>query len=361
MFKYIDVFSGAGGMSLGFSKRFDHPFKPILALDNNKFCADTYNANFGITCTLIDSSKFFEDISLPSADLVIGGPPCQPHSTLGKSHKNDPRRQLWRTFLKICEISKAKLFVMENVPQFLGSYEDGELTEVSRYLGYRLTKINLCAADFGVPQIRWRAFIIGSKIHCNCSDIIPKATHKNPNYNNARSQYRVEYGFVDNPKPWKTLKDAISDLPSPIGNKVNDLSPPLDLHFGRNPTKMSLERYKTIPPGGNRFDLQRLRPDITPNCWLNKPSGGTDIFGRLFWDKPSVTIRTEFFKPEKGRYLHPDQNRPITHREAARLQSFPDDFVFLGPNIEIAKQIGNAVPPLLSSAIAHKLSCILHK
>ncbi|MCL1482399.1 MAG: DNA cytosine methyltransferase [Marinobacter sp.] len=97
--------------------------------------------------------------------------------------------------------------------------------------------------------------------------------------------------------------------------------------------------------------MQRNRPDITPACWTNKPSGSTDLFGRLWWDRPSVTIRTEFFKPEKGRYLHPDQHRPITHREAARIQSFPDDFIFKGSKIEIAKQIGNAVPPLLAKAI----------
>ena len=99
-------------------------------------------------------------------------------------------------------------------------------------------------------------------------------------------------------------------------------------------------------------DLLRDRPELTPGCWLRKKSGGTDLFGRLWWDKPSVTIRTEFFKPEKGRYLHPEQHRPITHREAARLQSFPDSFQFMGSKIEIAKQIGNAVPPLLAEKIA---------
>ena len=129
--------------------------------------------------------------------------------------------------------------------------------------------------------------------------------------------------------------------------------PPFDLHFGRTPTTMSLERYKAIPEEGmNRFDLQKEHQKLTPACWIRKTSGGTDLFGRLWWDRPSVTIRTEFFKPEKGRYLHPIQHRPITHREAARLQTFPDDFKFLGSKIEIAKQIGNAVPPLLAARIA---------
>jgi DNA (cytosine-5)-methyltransferase 1 len=94
---------------------------------------------------------------------------------------------------------------------------------------------------------------------------------------------------------------------------------------------------------------------------VRKTSGGTDLFGRLWWERPSVTIRTEFFKPEKGRYLHPDQHRPITHREAARLMGFPDDFVFTGTKIEVARQIGNAVPPHLAGAIAHSVSEILSR
>lgn len=95
------------------------------------------------------------------------------------------------------------------------------------------------------------------------------------------------------------------------------------------------------------------RPDLTPDCWLNKPTGTTDVMGRMHWDKPSPTIRTEFFKPEKGRYLHPSAHRVISHREAARLQTFPDWYVFEGSKIQIARQIGNAVPPLLGAAIAH--------
>jgi DNA (cytosine-5)-methyltransferase 1 len=92
-----------------------------------------------------------------------------------------------------------------------------------------------------------------------------------------------------------------------------------------------------------------------PECWVRKTKGGTDLFGRLEWDKPSVTIRTEFFKPEKGRYLHPEADRPITHREAARIQGFPDDFMFSGSKIRVARQIGNAVPVGLARAIAESV------
>ena len=121
---------------------------------------------------------------------------------------------------------------------------------------------------------------------------------------------------------------------------------------------MSLQRYRHVPPGGNRFDLP---PRLTPDCWKRKTKGGTDLFGRLWWDRPSVTIRTEFYKPEKGRYLHPVEHRPITHREAARIQGFPDDFVFVGSKIEVAKQIGNAVPVDMARAIARAVRLMLEE
>ena len=153
------------------------------------------------------------------------------------------------------------------------------------------------------------------------------------------------------------MRDAIGDLPRPTETEIlPDAPPPLDLHFGRNPTDLSRKRYRAVPPGGNRFDLP---VKLTPGCWIRKTSGGTDLFGRLWWDRPCVTLRTEFFKPEKGRYLHPDQHRPITHREAARMQSFPDGFRFEGNKTEIAKQIGNAVPPVLAARIADMVLAML--
>jgi DNA (cytosine-5)-methyltransferase 1 len=156
------------------------------------------------------------------------------------------------------------------------------------------------------------------------------------------------------------VAEAIADLPAPAGKDMRDEPPPLDLHFGRSPTPKSLARYRAIPGEGmNRFDLQSRAPELTPMCWIRKTSGGTDLFGRLWWDRPAFTIRTEFFKPEKGRYLHPEQHRPITHREAARLQSFPDNFVFKGSKIEIARQIGNAVPPALAARVADVVYMLL--
>jgi len=287
---------------------------------------------------------------IPSADVVIGGPPCQGFSLLNRDRDGDPRRALWYYFLKVVELCGASAIVMENVPQLLSSPEFMEITRQLKAIGFiHVTSKVLNAADYGVPQFRRRAFIFASRTHLIAP---PEPTHVNPDF---LRKVRESDLFPTSLSPWRTVRDAISDLPPPVGTEVRADPPPLNLHFGRNPTARSLARYRAVPPGGNRFDLQRNRPDLTPRCWTKKKSGGTDIFGRLWWDRPAVTIRTEFFKPEKGRYLHPEQHRPITHREAARLQSFPDEFVFCGSKLEIARQIGNAVPPLLARAIAESL------
>jgi DNA (cytosine-5)-methyltransferase 1 len=262
--------------------------------------------------------------------------------------------------MDVVEQSEASVFVMENVPQILESFEHGEIVEIARSMGFKVRWAKLCAADYGVPQVRWRAFIVGCKFADPAAVFPPKKTHFNPK-NGHRKAFSEEFDvYVSNPSPWRTVRDAIGELPAPVGAELRNDSPPLDIHFGRSPTQKSIERYRAIPDEGmNRFDLQKRAPHLTPDCWIRKTSGGTDLFGRLWWDRPSVTIRTEFFKPEKGRYLHPVQHRPITHREAARLQSFPDDFKFLGTKTEIAKQIGNAVPPQLAARIADSVYTLI--
>ncbi len=366
-FKLIDLFCGAGGMTLGFTEKFGHHFKPIWANDFNKYCVETYNANFGNHCVMGDIVEILKNPKtiIPEADVVIGGPPCQGFSLLNRNRVDDPRRQLWRQYLEVVEKCKAKVFVIENVPQLLGSYEHGEITGMAEKLGFHVVSGKVCAADFGVPQTRVRAVIIGTKIGNPSALFPPRKTHFNPN-GNGRYQNSLDFSgngdFLFEPDKWRTVRDAISDLPTPKGIQIRNERPPLDLHFGRTPTLMSLKRYKAIPKEGmNRFDLQKRAPEITPKCWIRKKSGGTDLFGRLWWDKPAVTMRTEFYKPEKGRYLHPEQHRPITHREAARFQSFPDTFIFSGTKIEIAKQIGNAVPPLLAARIADIVYVLLIK
>jgi DNA (cytosine-5)-methyltransferase 1 len=241
------------------------------------------------------------------------------------------RRTLWREYLRALTEAKPDAFLMENVPQLLRSAEYTVFKKAAEELGFEITDGVLNAADFGVPQTRRRAIVIGSRLG---TPTLPHSTY-GPNGRRA----------------WRTVKDAINDLPKQPTNK--------EWHNARNPHPISVERYKTIPSEGEgRFELAKRRPDITPACWLRKKKGSTDVFGRLWWDKPAYTIRTEFFKPEKGRYLHPAEHRPITVREAARLMSFPDDFRLPDDQsmTSIARQIGNAVPPLLARRLAETLA-----
>ncbi len=341
-------------MSLGFSSEFDHSFKHVWANDYNEAAAETYRANFG-NCVSGDIVKLLRDpeIEIPRADVVIGGPPCQGFSLLNKNKHADPRKQLWRPFFEVVLRAEAEVFVMENVPQLKDSPEHIEIQREAERHGFELASCILSASDYGVPQRRHRVFILGCKFADPKTIFPPKRTHTDATNGQIRSLFKTNGDYVDQPLPWRTVRDVLEDLPDPEGTEIRPDDPPLDLHFGRNPTDLSKKRYRAIPKEGmNRFDLQKRAPELTPACWIRKSSGGTDLFGRLWWDRPAFTIRTEFFKPEKGRYLHPVQNRPITHREAARLQTFPDSFKFCGSKIEIAKQIGNAVPPLLAAKVA---------
>ena len=340
-FRLIDLFSGAGGMTLGFTdENFCGGFDCVLSVDNDAAAMRTHKRAYaapGVVGNIEDWLQTNPDI--PFADVVIGGPPCQGFSLLNKNRTGDGRRALWEPYIDVVQLCGASMFVMENVPELLRSDEFLEIEARANSLGFSLMYEVVNAADYGAAQTRKRAIIIGWKPDLIETPVFPVRTHA-----------KIAEGT--NLAPWRTVKDVIGDLPEPVGIQIRDCEPPLNLHFGRSPTETSLARYRAVPPGGNRFDLQKNAPEITPACWIRKTSGGTDLFGRLWWDRPSVTIRTEFFKPEKGRYLHPEKHRPITHREAARIMGFPDNFPFEGSKTEIARQIGNAVPPPLAAAIA---------
>jgi len=340
----VDLFAGAGGLSLGFHLA-GHGFKPVFAVEHDHAAAATFERNFG--CEVFDGDIEYGPSYPKSADVIIGGPPCQGFSPLGRDRDDASRARLnglWKHYLDAVRTLRPKAFVIENVPEFQRSEQFFELLHLldtdsdSELSAYAIAYGVLNAADYGVPQRRRRGILVAIR------DIDSLSWPPPPTHGPAS-----ESGL-----PYVTVKDAIGDLPA----RTRGTDPVIGdggsqhLHFGRRPLAMSMERYRAIPPGGNRFDLMRNRPDITPDCWLNKPTGTTDVMGRLWWDRPSATIRTEFFKPEKGRYLHPSANRVISHREATRLQSFPDWYVFEGKKIEIARQIGNAVPPLLGKAIA---------
>ncbi len=345
--RVIDLFSGAGGMTLGFcDSRFGGGFEPVLALDNDAAAIETHAANFGGEAVCGNIEDWIKRAKIPNADVVIGGPPCQGFSLLNKNRTGDKRRELWEPFLEIADRSGARVFVMENVAELFRSPELAAIRRRAKSLGFETVAAILNAADYGAPQTRKRTIILGYRNLPGFAPAFPPpATHANPSLN------------LPLPR-WRTVRDMIADLPLPVGTEVGAKAP-LDLHFGRTPKPISIKRYKAVPPGGNRFDLQRKAPAITPACWIKKTSGGTDLFGRLWWDRPSVTIRTEFYKPEKGRYLHPDQHRPITHREAARLMGFPDNFKFKGTKVEIARQIGNGVPPHLAGALSRLVRAML--
>jgi len=326
----LELFAGCGGMLLGFHRA---GFRTVLANEFEASACDTLRRNLtdAVVPGPVEAIQKF-----PRADVVAGGPPCQGFSNLGERLPDDPRRQMWRHFLRAVEQAEPRAFVMENVPPLLKSQEFVEIRRTAERLGFRLVAGVLNAADYGVPQARKRAIVIGLR---DGEPSHPAPTHVDPT---------KRADDVASLPPWRTVRDAIGDLP-PEPDELN-------WHIGRNPTPLSLRRYRCVPAGGNRWDLPRR---LMPECWKKKIDGGTDLFGRLWWNRPAVTIRTEFYKPEKGRYLHPEAHRPITHREAARLQGFPDDFEFCGSRIEVGIQIGNAVPPPLAEVIARHVGQLL--
>jgi DNA (cytosine-5)-methyltransferase 1 len=371
----VDLFAGCGGMTRGFED--SGAFRSVFAAEFDRDAAATYAANFGDHV----AGGPIEDVAVfPAADVVIGGPPCQGFSPLNRAAVGFERRGLWREYLRALEAIEPKAFVMENVPELLRSAEFAEFQKRAESLGFKVESEILNAADFGVPQRRRRAIVVGIR---EGSILWPAPTHADPSPNlrplvthratkgrglpaNPSSfvTHRVtnDYGLPPAPasrEPWVTFREAVAGLSlAPDGRRW---------HRARNPRPESVRRYKAVPrDGGDRFAMQRNLDraglgDLVPNCWRNKPTGTTDVFGRLWWDRPAITIRTEFYKPEKGRYLHPSAHRPITVREAARLMSFPDDFVLPEDQSmsSIARQVGNAVPPLLARRIAEALATAL--
>ncbi|MBI1845055.1 MAG: DNA cytosine methyltransferase [Actinobacteria bacterium] len=351
----VDLFAGCGGMTAGFVAE---GFDPKLAVEWELPAAATYAANFGVDhVRCIDIAELRSD-EVPKADVVIGGPPCQGFSNLGTKDPTDPRNALWREYQRVVLAADPQVFVIENVDRFMKSSEFALLMDqlrsgaLKRWKHVDVDVLN--ASDYGVPQRRRRTILIASRVG---PVTLPAPSHAKDG----------ERGL----KPWATVRQAIgkvsrvpdrTELPESteeyFGHRVPGVFKSTEIHVGRRPRPMSLERYDHIPPGGGRFDL----PDhLLPRCWAEKLTGTTDVMGRMRWDAPSLTIRTEFFKPEKGQYLHPQWdadepdnrvNRPITHREAALLQTFPVDYLWCGGKIDIAKQIGNAVPARLAAAIA---------
>lgn len=339
----IDLFAGCGGMTLGFHD--SGRFETVFAVEQDYDAAETYGANFPDVRLRLDPSEQVKRI--PRADVLVGGPPCQGFSNLNRNGAYDDRRRLWREYMRVLVQSQAVAFVMENVPRLIGSPELNVFTKRASALGFQIQARTLNAADYGVPQVRKRAIVVGSRLG---KPRLPEPTHGDC--------VRPVRGRL----PWRTFRDAVEGLPIVADGR--------DWHTARVSSAESLRRYQAVPiDGGNRFQMVRELEQaglahLVPAHLKRRPERTmTDVYGRLWWDRPSVTIRTEFYKPDKGRYLHPSENRPITLREAARLMGFPDDYVIPGSHLlqSAARQVGNACPPPLACSVAVSLAGMLDR
>lgn len=347
----LDLFTGAGGLTQGW-----HQAAAVHGLDTRTVgsveldptAAATYRENFGSSGQFVGSIEdWLREVETPSADVILGGPPCQGFSKLGKRDINDVRNLLWKKYAETIVRAEPEYFVVENVIPFLNSSEYAAFEKSTQPGGmlqnYVLEPHSLIATNYGAPQKRKRAVVIGRLRNLPRVDA-PEITHPNKD------------------SDWVTVGSTFSDIPGlvngihlPQRKTLDGFDGPYEsheLHLGRTYTDLSLKRFASIPPKGNRFHI----PDeLLSPCWRRTRTGYSDVMGRMDNESPSVTIRTEFDKPEKGRYLHPTANRAITHFEAARLQGFPDDFKWLGSKPRIARQIGNAVPVHLAAAICNRI------
>lgn len=330
-YSLVDVFAGAGGLTRGFY--LTGRFKPVAAVESDGDAARTYKENFGISPLGQVETLSPEDIPRHVA-VLIGGPPCQDFTQLSTVRKEASRERnhlLWHWYIRLVRRVLPDVFLIENVPHLL---TDPEYAEQRRDLNVKLRNYTIVsgilnAAAFGVPQNRQRAFILGIRKK-RFPGVVP----------------HLPFPSLSVTTVWEQI-GRLEGKPGQMGKDKAVLSGD-DLHLGRTATTLSRLRYRYVLPGGNR---QHLPKPITIKTWAENDSGHGDGFGRLRPDFPACTIRCEAFKPEKGRYLHPYKDRPLTLAEMAQLQTF-DNHKFYGSYTSIAKQIGNAVPPKLAKALA---------
>ncbi len=306
LFKFIDLFSGAGGMTLGFSHA---GFEPVASVELSTIASATHKRNFPNCKHFSDDITKFSpsqwlDSDLDLIHLVTGGPPCQGFSVAGKRDPNDPRNLLFRQFVRIVSEVRPWYVVMENVPGILtmqGGKVKEAIIEAFAEIGYpNMSVAVLEAAQFKIPQIRTRAIFIANR-----------------------------FGMVNpfpapqlEPKDYLPIESAISDLP--------DYTPVPEInHEWTKHSKEYMDRLSKVPPGGSLYESY------------------FDAFKRQYPGLPSMTIKEN----HGGTHIHPCLNRVISAREMARLQSFPDSFIFEGSMKKAMWQIGNAVPPRLAECL----------
>jgi len=353
--KVLDLFAGVGGLSYGFAH--DKSFEIVSANEILPDMAKAYALNHKTVkvynCDIKDFGlkNLTNDLNIRKGDidLLIGGPPCQAFSTVGKRLTNDPRGELFQEYYRVLKELNPKSFLFENVRGLL-SIEKGKLLKriisLFKSLGYRVQYQVLNSADYGVPQVRKRVIIVGTKLDKDFK--YPQRTHSN---------------LDSDLKPYLTISEAISDLPfiksnqesfkyySKAQNEFQKLmrkNAPKKLMEHKAPKNNNrlVRLMESLPDGGSPKDApKKLRPK----------SGFSNAYCRLWWDRPSTTITRNLSIPSSSRCIHPKAPRPLTTREGARIQCFPDDYIFYGSKSSKNLQIGNAVPTFLSIALKNSM------
>ena len=377
MIEVVDLFSGAGGLTFGFQNTIKNnkfvsrnDFNIRFANEFNPDAAEAFRQNYP-RITMIEEDianideHFLESkgISSKRVDLVIGGPPCQSFSTVGK-RQYDKRAKMYREYRRILSFIQPKMFVFENVYGLLTMKNEqngpiirnvkesfNDLSNFGDVSGYDVYTKLINAKNFGVPQNRERVFLIGIR-----KDL----------------KIKFEWTFPEETINNEiTLRDAISDLPV-LGNneqKNNYICEPrteyqsllrgnqteLLNHVSRNHGGRLQKIMGALGEGQGKNDINRMVEDGILDKDLYLTSGYNNTYGRLWWDKPSTTITNNLSTPSSLRCIHPKQNRALTAREGARIQSFPDNYKFVGGLQAINTQIGNAVPPILSIHLANRI------
>ncbi len=348
-YNIIDLFAGVGGLSYGFSIL--PQFNIIAANEIEKDISIAYKLNHPnvemLNCDINNLTKESLEKALKGhkVDLIVGGPPCQSYSTLGKRQMDD-RANLFMQYKRVLSILQPRAFVFENVVGIL-SMDKGRLFKQIQFefeeLGYSLQHRVLDSVNFGVPQHRERVILVGFKGTNNF--VYPTPTHGN--------------GL----KPYITLKDAIGDLPVlESGEKKSYYASGITnefLEFVRTNTNDYVEEHSAPKNGDHLVRIMKALKDGQSKedlpAEIRPKSGYGNTYAKLWWEKPSTTITRNFSCPSSSRCIHPRDSRAMSIREGARLQSFPDDYKFYGSDSIKRLEIGNAVPPLLSVAIAKQM------
>lgn len=358
-FTAIDLFAGCGGLTSGLRAA---GFDVLAAIEKDPNAAETYRANhksvklYEKDIRQVSPKRVLRELGLPegeTVDLIAGCPPCQGFTRLTESSgRRDHRNGLVRQFLRFVRAIKPKICMLENVPGLVktpkGKSYFRELRLGLEKAGYCLSYDVVELADYGVPQFRKRLVLLAAR----CEAIpIPDPTHRNPAHPGKSGQ-----------RPWKTVRDAIGDLPKPpLRSAVlsGEASPRYQWHYARDVADVVRRRLKHAL--GNDRRRSSLPPSLRLACHERRPDGYYDVYGVMDWDAPSPTITSGCTNASKGRFGHPAEARPVTATEAAILQTFPRSYKFKGSGLEsVAAQIGNALPrrfaKVVGKAIVKRLS-----